>query len=220
MPCPAPLHFLSPILGIALGLVDVLVWFGSPWGILLLRVAMGTASKCVSPSAAQAWWGLQGSLVMALLPPLPPSSRLPGASLPIWPVLPCPRAVSWALTKAAALTWLHLPSLVCSPFFLSRSSSSHNLAPLLSECIHRRVAFASVSGCKGCGHATVAWLSVFSTCLPSARGPLSFTASLAVPDRTSLSHFSPRNAFSRLSSISTSESLKVHFGPQNRCSQD
>lgn len=34
MPCPAPLRFLSPILGIALGLVDVLVWFHSPWGTL------------------------------------------------------------------------------------------------------------------------------------------------------------------------------------------
>lgn len=159
---------------------------------------MGTTSKCVSPSAAQPWWGLQGSLAMALLLPPPPCSRLLGTSLPIHPVLPCPCAMLWALTKAAALIGLHLPSLVRSPFFLSRSSSSHNLAPLLSGHIHTWVAFASVSRCRGCGRAVVAWLlqhqtwlSVFSTCLPSARGLLSFAAFLATPDRTSLSRFSP-----------------------------
>lgn len=117
--------------------------------ILLLRVTMGAISKCVSPSAAQPWWGLQGSLATALLPPLPPCSRRPGASLPIWPVLPHPRDMSWALTKAAALTGLHLPSPVCSPFFVSGSSSSHDLAPLLSEHVRLWVAFASVGWVQG-----------------------------------------------------------------------
>lgn len=157
MPYPAHLCFLSPILGIALSLVDAMVWFGSSWGFLLSWVAMGTASNCMSLSAARPWWGLQGTVAMALLLPPPPCSRVPGASLPVWPVSPCPRAVLWALTKAAALTGLHLPSLVCSPFFLSRSSSSHSLAPLLSKHIPTKVAFASVSGCKGCGHAAVTW---------------------------------------------------------------
>lgn len=221
MPCPAHLCFLSPILGIVLSLVDAMVWFGSPWGFLLLWVAMGTASNCVSLPAAWPWWGLQGTVAMALLLPPFPCSRLPGASLPIWPVSPCPRAVLWALTKAAALTGLHLPSLVCSPFFLSRSSSSHSLAPLLSKRVPTKVAFASVIRCKGCGHAAVTrllqhqtWLSVFSTCLPSARGTVSFTASLAIPDQTSLSHFSPGNTCSLLSIISTPESLKAQFCTQ------
>lgn len=35
MPCLALHHYLSLILGIACGWVYVLLWFGSPWGILL-----------------------------------------------------------------------------------------------------------------------------------------------------------------------------------------
>lgn len=140
---------------------------------------MGTVSKCLSLSAGQPWWGLQGSLGIALLLPLHPCSRLPSSSLPIWPVLPCPCAMSWALTKAAALTGL---SLVCSSFILSRSSSSHSLAPLLSECACVQVAFASISRCEVCDHTVVlwllqhqTWLSVFSTGLiyniPCHAGP-------------------------------------------------
>lgn len=132
-PCPLLLLSTSSPLSWALHLADVLVWFGSPWGILQSGVAVSTASNRVSLVAAQPWWGLQGSLAVALLLVPPPCSKLLGTSLLIWPVSPCPCAVLWELIKAAALTGLHLPSLVHSSFFLSRTSSSCNLAPLLSE---------------------------------------------------------------------------------------
>lgn len=85
---------------------------------------MGTTSKCVSPSAAQPWWGLQGSLATALLLPLPPCSRRPGASLPVWPVLPHPCDMSWALTKAAPPVPSLLPILCLWVFIFSWPCSS------------------------------------------------------------------------------------------------
>lgn len=226
LPCFYVLSLL-PVLGITLGLVDVLVWFG--------LVLLEWFYCCEWPCA----------LYLGLCPHLQPSPG--GVSRGAWPwhlschslsaqgtwMLLCPSGPSyhvpmpWTPIKAAALMGLCFPNLFHSLLFLSRCLSSHKLSPLLSGCVHTQVAFVSVNRCKGCGHAAVmwplqhqAWISVFSTCLPSAGELLSFTASLTMPDQTSLSHFSPSNACSHLSSISTLDSLKVHFCPQHRRSQD
>ena len=141
-------------------------------------------------------------------------------------VLLCPSGPSchvpmpWALNKAASHIPGSFPILSLQIFHFSQPCSS-----AVRTCPHAggiglcQWAQGLQSRCIDVAAAHQAWLSVF-TCLPSAQGPLSFTASLAVPDQTSLSHLSPDNTCSCLSSVSTPESLIGHFCPQNRCSQD
>lgn len=94
---------LLPDLGITLGLVDVLVWFGS--------VLLGGFYHCEWPWALSLGLcphlqpSLQGNMAMALVLPLPPCSRHLDTSLPIWSILPCSHAMdtnqSCSLDRAA-----------------------------------------------------------------------------------------------------------------------
>lgn len=119
-PCPVLLLTTVSAPSWALHLAGCMCWFG----LVLLgefcchKWPWASPVKCIFPSSAQLLWALQRRAATALLLPPPPCSQLTGTSLPVCPILPCPCAVLCALTKAAALTRMHLLSLACCPFSL------------------------------------------------------------------------------------------------------
>lgn len=111
------------------------VWFGSPSAILLLWVAMRTVSRSVSSSAAQPWWGLQESMAIALVLPLPLCSRHLDASLPIWSILPCSHAMD--TNQSCSFDGFALPKHVSFPVVsLQMSLFSQSFSSVIRMCSH------------------------------------------------------------------------------------
>lgn len=218
-PCPVLLLTIVSSPFWALHLAGCICWFGSPWGIFSVISSHGhcllNACPHLQPSSGEVCWGEQPRHFSCH--PLPAHS----SRAILWPILPCPWAVLCALNKAAALTRMHLLSLAYWPFSLqfSQPCSSavwmHPHAAVICIC-------QSASCCcslSGVAAAAPGLAICLLHLLVLNQALLSPTASLAVPDQTSLSYFNPGNACSHLRSLAFPATLKVHVCPQNRHSR-